>query len=131
MPPGSWSSVRCCCWTQNSLGNLLLFGRLDRAAQSKIVDHTWERTVAAGEILIQEGEVGLAATELYIVKSGKFEVRWALGSSEIQRGTQHVTYLWRGLNLRVWCHTPMLHQVQNALVTCPIFAHIVVYRNSI
>ena len=29
----------------------------------------------AGEILIQEGEVGLAASELYVVKSGKFEVR--------------------------------------------------------
>jgi CRP-like cAMP-binding protein len=57
-----------------SLGNLLLFGRLDRTAQLRIAEHTWERTVAAGEILIQEGEVGLAASELYVVKSGKFEV---------------------------------------------------------
>jgi cGMP-dependent protein kinase 2 len=60
---------------QSSLCNLLLFGRLDRAAQGKIAEHTWERAVAAGEILIQEGEVGLAATELFVVKSGKFEVR--------------------------------------------------------
>ena len=33
-----------------------------------------ERTVNAGEILINEGDTGLAATELYVVKSGKFEV---------------------------------------------------------
>jgi CRP-like cAMP-binding protein len=59
---------------QASLGNLLLFGRLDKAAQARIAESTWERPVAAGEILIQEGEVGLAATELYVVKSGKFEV---------------------------------------------------------
>lgn len=63
------------CNTQASLGALLLFGRLDKAAQSKIADHMWERSVAAGEILIQEGEVGLAASELYVVKAGKFEVR--------------------------------------------------------
>jgi len=30
--------------------------------------------VPAGEILIQEGETGLAASELYIVKEGTFEV---------------------------------------------------------
>ena len=34
----------------------------------------WERSVAAGEILIKEGDTGLAASELYVVKSGKFEV---------------------------------------------------------
>ena len=34
-----------------------------------------ERAVPAGEILIQEGEIGAAASELYVVKSGKFEVR--------------------------------------------------------
>lgn len=34
----------------------------------------FERQVAAGEILIKEGDTGLAATELYVVKSGKFEV---------------------------------------------------------
>ncbi len=34
----------------------------------------FERTVQAGEILINEGDTGLAATELYVVKSGKFEV---------------------------------------------------------
>ncbi|KIY99242.1 protein kinase, cGMP-dependent [Monoraphidium neglectum] len=61
-------------FVKSSLCNLLLFGRLDRAAQGKIAEHTWERAVAAGEILIQEGEVGLAATELFVVKSGKFEV---------------------------------------------------------
>ncbi|KAI8470474.1 MAG: kinase-like domain-containing protein [Monoraphidium minutum] len=59
---------------KTSLGNLLLFGRLDRAAQVKIAENTWERSVRAGEILIQEGDVGLAASELYVVKAGKFEV---------------------------------------------------------
>ncbi|GBF90110.1 cyclic nucleotide dependent kinase [Raphidocelis subcapitata] len=59
---------------KNSLGNLLLFGRLDIRAQLKIAEHMWERSVTAGEILIQEGEVGLAASELYVVKTGKFEV---------------------------------------------------------
>jgi cGMP-dependent protein kinase 2 len=34
----------------------------------------YERNVQAGEILINEGDTGLAATELYIVKSGIFEV---------------------------------------------------------
>ena len=59
---------------QASLGNLLLFGRLDRAAQAKIAENTWERSVPAGEILIQQGDVGLAASELYVVKQGTFEV---------------------------------------------------------
>ena len=35
----------------------------------------YERTVAAGDILIKEGDVGLAASELYVVKTGEFEVR--------------------------------------------------------
>jgi CRP-like cAMP-binding protein len=32
------------------------------------------RKVSAGEILIQEGETGLAASELYVVRDGSFEV---------------------------------------------------------
>jgi CRP-like cAMP-binding protein len=59
---------------QKALSKLLLFDRLEPAAQAKVVEHTWMRSVAAGEILIQEGETGLAATELYVVKSGTFEV---------------------------------------------------------
>jgi hypothetical protein len=59
---------------QASLAKLLLFDRLDKTAQAKIVEHTWTRSVPAGEILIQEGETGLAASELYIVKHGTFEV---------------------------------------------------------
>lgn len=39
------------------------------------MEHTWTRKVSAGEILIQEGETGLAASELYVVKDGTFEVR--------------------------------------------------------
>lgn len=57
-----------------ALGNVLLFKNLEQGIQRKIVSDMWERTVPAGEILIQEGEVGAAATELYVVKEGKFEV---------------------------------------------------------
>jgi CRP-like cAMP-binding protein len=76
-PCGAAAAPCAAARPQNSLCNLLLFGRLDKLAQNKIAEHTWERSVAAGEILIQEGEVGLAASELYVVKSGKFEVSWA------------------------------------------------------
>jgi CRP-like cAMP-binding protein len=60
---------------QTSLSKLLLFERLDKASQTMVVEHTWTRKVSAGEILIQEGETGLAASELYVVKDGAFEVR--------------------------------------------------------
>ena len=56
---------------------MLLFKNLESAIQRKIVTDMWERTVPAGEILIQEGDVGAAASELYVVKEGKFEVRRA------------------------------------------------------
>ena len=73
---------------QNSLGNLLLFNPLGKSAQDKIVEEMWERTVSAGEILIQEGEVGLAASELYVVKTGKFEVGLATGYIAKVKGAQ-------------------------------------------
>jgi CRP-like cAMP-binding protein len=62
-----------CSW-QASLEKLLLFTRLEANVKQKIVAEMYERTVAAGEILIKEGDVGIAAAELYVVKSGKFEV---------------------------------------------------------
>lgn len=34
----------------------------------------YEREVKAGEILIKQGDTGLGASELYVVKMGKFEV---------------------------------------------------------
>lgn len=64
----------CPALLQNSLNKLLLFERLDKASQAKVVEHCWVRKVSAGEILIQEGETGLAASELYVVKDGTFEV---------------------------------------------------------
>ncbi|KAI8464570.1 MAG: kinase-like domain-containing protein [Monoraphidium minutum] len=73
-PRGPKASAADIEFVKSSLCNLLLFGRLDRTAQARIAEATWERSVAAGEILIQEGEVGLAASELYVVKAGKFEV---------------------------------------------------------
>lgn len=72
---------------QGSLAKLLLFDRLDKTAQAKIVENTWVRAVAAGEILIQEGETGLAASELYVVKYGTFEVRTSNGRQQ-QQGQQ-------------------------------------------
>ena len=53
----------------------MLFAKLDKFTQQKIVSETYERTVTAGEILIQQGDTGLSATQLFVVKSGKFEVR--------------------------------------------------------
>ncbi len=59
---------------QAALGRLMLFSRLDTSVQRKIVSEMYERSVPAGDILIKQGDTGLAATELYVVKSGKFEV---------------------------------------------------------
>lgn len=89
--PGKvWLSQLSCRYSflQGSLSKLLLFERLDKASQAKVVEHTWTRRVSAGEILIQEGETGLAASELYVVKDGTFEVwedDWLLCST----GTRH------------------------------------------
>lgn len=54
---------------------MLVFNKLERHLQRKVVSDMYERSVSAGEILIKEGDSGLAASELYVVKSGKFEVR--------------------------------------------------------
>ncbi|KAK9810359.1 hypothetical protein WJX72_009382 [[Myrmecia] bisecta] len=59
---------------EQCLGKMLLFDKLDGAVQRKVVQEMYERTVNAGDILIKEGDVGLAASELYVVKSGEFEV---------------------------------------------------------
>jgi len=59
---------------QAALANVLLFKNLEVGIQRKIVESMWERRVPAGEILIQEGDVGAAASELFVVKEGKFEV---------------------------------------------------------
>lgn len=58
---------------QNSLGNLLLFNRLDKPTATRIVSEMFEMPVDAGEILIQQGDSGASATKLFVVKSGKFE----------------------------------------------------------
>ncbi|GIL65139.1 hypothetical protein Vafri_18948 [Volvox africanus] len=59
---------------KSSLVNLLLFSRLDRGTAQKIVSHMYMLPVAAGDILIQQGDTGDAATKLFVVRSGKFEV---------------------------------------------------------
>uniref|UniRef100_A0A7S3R8L1 cGMP-dependent protein kinase n=1 Tax=Dunaliella tertiolecta TaxID=3047 RepID=A0A7S3R8L1_DUNTE len=59
---------------EGALAKLLIFNRLDPQLQRRIVQEMYERKVGAGEILMKEGDTGLAATELFVVKSGKFEV---------------------------------------------------------
>lgn len=53
---------------------MLLFGKLEASVQQRVVQEMYERKVSAGEILIKEGDTGLAASELYVVKEGEFEV---------------------------------------------------------
>jgi len=67
--------------SQENLNKVLVFNKLDRHLQRKVVSEMYERAVTAGEILIKEGDTGLAASELYVVKSGKFEVSKTLHSS--------------------------------------------------
>jgi len=78
-----------CARLQGALAKLLIFNRLDAQLQRKIVQEMYERKVGAGEILMKEGDTGLAATELFVVKSGKFEVRSAQGAG--------VMAIWRGV----------------------------------
>lgn len=59
---------------QENLNKVLVFNKLEPALQRKVVSEMYERAVSAGEILIKEGDSGAAASELYVVKSGKFEV---------------------------------------------------------
>ena len=53
---------------------VLFFGQLEDGLRARIATDMYERRVSAGEILIQEGDTGLTAAELYIVKDGEFEV---------------------------------------------------------
>jgi cGMP-dependent protein kinase 2 len=59
---------------QECLRKMLLFDKLEADVQRKIVMEMYERSIKAGDILIQEGDVGIAASELYVVKEGEFEV---------------------------------------------------------
>lgn len=56
------------------LAKVLLFNRLDVLQQRAIVQAMYERPIPAGEIIIQEGDTGMGASELYVVKKGEFEV---------------------------------------------------------
>lgn len=59
---------------QNALSKTLLFNNLNAATQRNIVSEMYVRSVLAGEILINQGDTGAAASEMYVVKSGEFEV---------------------------------------------------------
>lgn len=82
-----------CLWTdggvwfrkQQALSKLLLFHQLEQPIQTKIVMEMYEREVKAGEILIKQGDTGMGASELYVVKMGKFEVsRFIASGIELQ-----------------------------------------------
>lgn len=47
--------------SQECLNKVLLFNNLDRGSQRKVVREMYERPIAAGEILIQEGDTGAHA----------------------------------------------------------------------
>lgn len=47
--------------SQDSLNKVLLFNNLDKGSQRKVVREMYERPIAAGEILIQEGDTGACA----------------------------------------------------------------------
>ncbi|WZN58634.1 cAMP-dependent protein kinase [Chloropicon roscoffensis] len=57
-----------------ALNKLLIFAQLPPDKQATVCSNMYEREIDAGEILIREGEEGVAASELYVVKSGDFEV---------------------------------------------------------
>ncbi|CAK0742420.1 hypothetical protein CVIRNUC_001395 [Coccomyxa viridis] len=66
--PADWPFIESC------LSKLLLFGKVDFGGERRIAAEMYERSIVAGEILIKEGDTGLGASELYVVKSGEFEV---------------------------------------------------------
>lgn len=105
------------CSTQEALARLLLFTKLDAALQRKIVAEMYERTVVAGEILIKEGDTGLGASELFVVKSGKFEVGcWRLGAWHAQHAMQvaHLHGLFRHASAAALAHS---------ISACSVSAH--------
>jgi len=57
-----------------ALGKLVIFAKLEKSRRLEIAKHCLERDVPAGEQLIRQGETGVATDELYIVKSGHFDV---------------------------------------------------------
>jgi len=83
-PRGAKTSVEDYEFLLHSLRNLLLFSKLDIFAQQKIVSDTYERSIPAGEILIQQGDMGPSAAQLYIVKSGVFEVLEKRGAVQVR-----------------------------------------------
>jgi CRP-like cAMP-binding protein len=72
----------------------LLFTRLEPASKRKVVNEMYERNVSAGEILIKEGDTGIGASELYVVKSGKFEVCHGLAYLSAT-SLAHCTIFWQ------------------------------------
>lgn len=57
-----------------ALASLILFGKLGDDTLKKIAAEMYEKPVHAGDILIQQGDTGISASQLYVVKSGSFEV---------------------------------------------------------
>ncbi|KAJ9514779.1 hypothetical protein QJQ45_028553 [Haematococcus lacustris] len=47
---------------------------MDNQSQRMLVQNMYKRQVTAGEILVDQGSTGLAATQLYVIESGSFEI---------------------------------------------------------
>lgn len=69
----------CVTCEQEALRSLLLFNALGKSTMKQIVAAMYEMPIRAGEQLIMEGDSGNAATKLFVVKGGKFEVSSAPG----------------------------------------------------
>ncbi|GFH15067.1 uncharacterized protein HaLaN_11227, partial [Haematococcus lacustris] len=57
-----------------ALSKLLIFNSMDNQSQRMLVQNMYKRQVTAGEILVDQGSTGLAATQLYVIESGSFEI---------------------------------------------------------
>lgn len=85
---------------------MLVFNKLEPALQRKVVSEMYERSVSAGEILIKEGDSGAAASELYVVKAGKFEVRALRPAAGKQLACSSILGLWDPVWLAQHCNPP-------------------------
>ncbi|KAL6746395.1 cyclic nucleotide-binding-like protein [Haematococcus lacustris] len=68
------ASAKDCIFLEGALSKLLIFNSMDNQSQRMLVQNMYKRHVTAGEILIDQGSTGLAATQLYVIESGSFEI---------------------------------------------------------
>eukprot|EP00238_Polyblepharides_amylifera_P013871 CAMPEP_0196600234 /NCGR_PEP_ID=MMETSP1081-20130531/95278_1 /TAXON_ID=36882 /ORGANISM="Pyramimonas amylifera, Strain CCMP720" /LENGTH=712 /DNA_ID=CAMNT_0041926057 /DNA_START=363 /DNA_END=2501 /DNA_ORIENTATION=- len=57
-----------------ALAKLTIFAKLEQNRRQELAKNMHERDVPAGEAIIRQGDKGVATDEMYVVKSGHFEV---------------------------------------------------------